>query len=274
MTGTVGITGTPTVLVGNSVTIGSLPAVSFSGTPTVAISGTVPVTGTVGITGTPTVLVGNSVTIGSLPAVSLSGTPLVLIGNPISISGTPTVVISTTVPMTGTVGITGSPTVLIGNSVTIGSIPAVSLSGTPTVAISSGSPVTVTVSQALPVSIAGHGFTSILVTAISTGGLISLGGFNTPGIDISQFSEYSYGVHAESSGLATTYTVQPQVAPILNNNYYANSGNPGTINVTLLGGTTNVVLTNNDFLRYSRLAISGGGVGAVLNLTVYFQGQY
>ena len=51
-------------------------------------------------------------------------------------------------------------------------------------------------------------------------------------------------------------------------------GNPGTINVTLLGGTTNVVLTNNDFLRYSRLAISGGGVGAVLNLTVYFQGQY
>ena len=157
---------------------------------------------------------------------------------------------------------------------TIGSIPAVSLSGTPTVAISSGSPVTVTVSQALPVSIAGHGFTSILVTAISTGGLISLGGFNTPGIDISQFSEYSYGVHAESSGLATTYTVQPQVAPILNNNYYANSGNPGTINVTLLGGTTNVVLTNNDFLRYSRLAISGGGVGAVLNLTVYFQGQY
>ena len=167
-------------------------------------------TGNVEITGTPTVLVGNSVTIGSLPAVSFSGTP--------------TVAISGTVPVTGNVEITGTPTVLVGNSVTIGSIPAVSLSGTPTVAISSGSPVTVTVSQALPVSIAGHGFTSILVTAISTGGLISLGGFNTPGIDISQFSEYSYGVHAESSGLATTYTVQPQVAPILNNNYYANSG--------------------------------------------------
>ena len=88
MTGNVEITGTPTVLVGNSVTIGSLPAVSFSGTPTVAISGTVPVTGNMEITGTPTVLVGNSVTIGSLPAVSFSGTPTVAISGTVPVSGT------------------------------------------------------------------------------------------------------------------------------------------------------------------------------------------
>ena len=63
------------------VTIGTLPAVTISGTPSVNINndltiGTLPA---VTISGTPSVNINNNLTIGTLPAVTISGTPSVKI---------------------------------------------------------------------------------------------------------------------------------------------------------------------------------------------------
>lgn len=67
------IMGTPTVLVGNSVNIGSLPAVSLSGTPTVAISSASPLTITVAKQ-LPVSIAGRGVTIFNIPGTVVSGT--------------------------------------------------------------------------------------------------------------------------------------------------------------------------------------------------------
>lgn len=78
------------------------PNVVITGTPTVDISGNVPVT----VTGTPTVDIGNSpaVTISGTPTVSITNTPTVDIGNTpsVTISGTPTVDVGT---VTGSIDI-------------------------------------------------------------------------------------------------------------------------------------------------------------------------
>ena len=163
----------------------TLPQVSLTGTPTVVISGTVPVTGTVGITGTPTVLVGNPVSLSGTPTVVISGTvpvtgtvgitgtPTVLVGNPVSLSGTPTVVISTTVPVAGNVGITGTPTVLVGNAVSLSGTPAVTINGL--VSVTLPELLAVTVAQPLNVNVLTLPEVNIAsLPAVEVSGLVSV----------------------------------------------------------------------------------------------------
>jgi hypothetical protein len=116
--------------------------VAVTGTPTVAISGTVPVSGTVGVSGT--VPVSGTVAISGTPTitgtVTLSGTPTVqgtvfsklqdYNGNSLTSTGGSLYVNvsnTTAVPVSGTVAISGTPTVSVSGT------PTVSISGTPTV---------------------------------------------------------------------------------------------------------------------------------------------
>ena len=121
--GNVPISGTVTV--GNSVTIGSLPALVAGtnqiGSVTASISGTVPIS-------ISSVTVGNSVTIGSLPKVKIQGFNAGGGGQYLDIgvteSGAIPVVLDVSLPA-GTEQI-GSVTASISNSVTIASLPAIS----------------------------------------------------------------------------------------------------------------------------------------------------
>ena len=122
--------GTPTVLIGNALTL--------SGVPTVVISGTTPISGTVAVSGTPTVLIGNALTL----------------------SGVPTVVISGTTPISGTVTVGGTPTVLIGNALTLSGIPTVAISGL----------VSVTIPQSVSVNLSSRLFTSVSAIVTVTQG--------------------------------------------------------------------------------------------------------
>ncbi len=67
--------------------------------------------------------------------------------------------------------------------------------------------------------------------------------------------------------------IQPQVAPINNPAYFANSGTAESVPVNTI---SNIVLTDNQFLQYSRLAFTraGGGGTGIIGLTIFFQGQY
>lgn len=167
-------------------------------------------------------------------ALSVSGSLAFPENTTVSITGTSSVSVVGTLPITGAVTLDGSPTVTLG----------------------------------------ARTFTSILVTVFQAGGLIALGGIDTEGIDVSQYADYTYALHAQNTGVLSTYTVQPQIAPIDVSSYYTDNGTAGNINIAVLGGTSNLVLKNDDLLQYSRLEISGGIVGAILAVTLYLQGQY
>ena len=121
------------------VTIGTLPAVTISGTPSVNIN--------------------NDLTIGTLPAVTISGTPSVNINNNLTIGTLPAVTIS------------GTPSVNITNDLTIGTLPAVTISGTPSVKIEGIASVAIlnTVTNTVPI-VTAPSFTlySATLTAFTT----------------------------------------------------------------------------------------------------------
>ena len=287
----VSISGTPTVLIGN--------ALELSGIPTVALADAVAVTGAldlaagaaVAISGTPTVLIGNALELSGIPtvaladavavtgaldlaagaAVSISGVPTVSLAGAVAISGVPTVSLAgavsisgvPTVSLAGAVSITGVPTVSLAGAVSITGVPAVTIPGG---IVFAGTPTVV---------IGGRGFTSILLAATTVSSAVFLTTIATTAIDVSRFSDYSYAVRVEPNvtNVGAPLIIQPQVAPINNPAYFANSGTAESVPVNTI---SNIVLTNNQFLQYSRLAFTraGGGGTGIIGLTIFFQGQY
>ena len=186
--------------------------------------------------------------------IELSGTPTVLVENTVSVTG------SVQIAGTPQVSITETPTVSVGNTVSVTG--AVQIAGSPTVIIGS------------------RAFTSILVTAFTLDPILSLArSITTSAIDVSQLSGHSYAVHVGTDGLLAVQVVTPriQAAPINNDSYFSNTDNGTNITLAVGSDTYNQILTDDNFLQYSRFVLD---VAASLNVigsfgvTVYLQGQY
>lgn len=161
------------------------PNVVITGTPTVDISGNVPVT----VTGTPTVDIGNS------PAVTISGTPTV------SITNTPTVDIGNTPSVT----ISGTPTVDVGT--VTGSIDIASVAGNVDV-----------------LGVGGYissGQYNQLVNDTATHAIGAASNYTTPVQNLTSYVSYALAVEAYNTGMGTAGS--PLTARVVLN-FYADSG--------------------------------------------------
>ena len=245
--------------------------IQISGVPSIAIDQPIEITGLIGLT--------------AGAAVSISGVPTVLIGNALELSGIPTVTLADAVAVTGAldlaagaaVSISGVPTVSLAGAVSISGVPtvslagAVSITGVPAVTIPGG----IVFAGTPTVVIGGRGFTSILLAATTVSSAVFLTTIATTAIDVSRFSDYSYAIRVEPNvtNVGAPLIIQPQVAPINNPAYFANSGTAESVPVNTI---SNIVLTDNQFLQYSRLAFTraGGGGTGIIGLTIFFQGQY
>ncbi|MDB8556623.1 hypothetical protein PNU17_12690 [Turicibacter sanguinis] len=143
------VVNTPTVNIGNALTITSLPGITIVNVPTVTfeepvavcVIDSVPVS--VNIINTPTVNIGNALTITSLPGITIVNVPTVTFATPVPVCVIDSISVS--------VNLINTPTVNIGNALTITSLPGVTIVNIPTVTFEE--PVAVCVIDSVPVSV-------------------------------------------------------------------------------------------------------------------------
>lgn len=119
--------------------------------------------------------------------------------------------------------------------------------------------------------IGGHSTTQIDQSFFITVPLNSVTTVYTSGIDISNMGQYSYYVRHNNS--LYSVTVQSQIAPALTGGLTFINTSDSAVSIDDLGG----IITDSDFLKYSRLKCSLGGAlipSYSVTVEVVFQGQY
>jgi hypothetical protein len=268
ITGTVGISGIPTVTLSNTVITASISGTQTV-TGTVGISELPAITGTVGISGTPTVTGTVHIDNAYIVVTSSQANPVYTTGS-IGISGVPTVALSSnqvtasitgTPSITGSVGISGVPTVT--GSVGISGTPVVT--GTVhvdndsfVVTASSANPVyvtgTVTVSQPVNVDVNLSDQLTVVVSSSENTNTVWVTSSNSYPVSVKQktaSSVFSNGINYDDSDIITNFS--GKTIDISNSyptaiNFYIKNRTDGNVYVRLTqSGSAYITSQINDF---------------------------